>query len=102
MTNSTFKSIVTKSLMCSAVVLATVGSAVDTPAFAEPPLSVATCPALEGYPDCHPDARTSRTLWLRADQQEANLKRGSARLHHFRAQPQSRVPDDPFSSMILD
>jgi hypothetical protein len=31
--------------------------------------SAATCPALEGYPDCHPDA--ARALWLHADQQTA-------------------------------
>ena len=30
--------------------------------------SAVPCPALEGYPDCRPDARA---LWLRADQQTA-------------------------------
>ena len=81
MTISTFKSIVTQSLICSAVALATVGSVVETPAFARPPLSAATCPALEGYPDCHPDAPA---LWLYAGQQKANLERGSAHNGGFR------------------
>ena len=40
--------------------------------------SAATCPALEGYPDCHPDA--ARALWLRADQQTAQ----PAAKHHTR------------------
>ena len=87
----TFKSNVTKSLICSAVALATVGSAVKTPAFAGPPLSATTCPALEGYPDCHPDApaqvqsiQRPKQLWLYAGQQKAKLERGSAHNGGFR------------------